>query len=208
MLQPAPICFSATHLSMCFPAISTRTKTSHTRTPVIKSRGKSLRASSHITCLVHLVLGHQKAKFVKLTTFLKLIHLNYRITGRAYAQRPCNCSSVGRQSHIGIFYWALQWLHNKRNGVSIRQPHECLLNRLFRRRSKKTSNLLITGLCEGNPPVTGGSPHQGPITRKMFPFDEVIMTTHSAYGVDYNLHPLKTRGWNKSSAIFTLPALT
>ena len=30
-----------------------------------------------------------------------------------------------------------------------------LLNRLFRRRSKKTSKLRVTGLCEGNSPVTG-----------------------------------------------------
>ena len=30
----------------------------------------------------------------------------------------------------------LQWRHNGRDGVSNHQPHECLLNRLFRRRSK------------------------------------------------------------------------
>ena len=36
----------------------------------------------------------------------------------------------------------------------------CLLNSLFRRRSKKTSKLRVTGLCEGNPPVTGGFPSQ------------------------------------------------
>ena len=47
--------------------------------------------------------------------------------------------------------------------------HDCLLNRLFRRRSKKTSKLRITGLCAVN------SPHKGPVTRKMFPFDDVIM---------------------------------
>ena len=35
-----------------------------------------------------------------------------------------------------------------------------LLKRLFRRRSKKTSLLRVTGLCEGNPPVTGGYPSQ------------------------------------------------
>ena len=32
---------------------------------------------------------------------------------------------------------------------------DCLLNRLFRRRSKKTSKLRVTGLCKGNLPVTG-----------------------------------------------------
>ena len=32
---------------------------------------------------------------------------------------------------------------------------DCLLNRLFGRRSKKTSKLRVTGLCEGNSLVTG-----------------------------------------------------
>ena len=37
---------------------------------------------------------------------------------------------------------------------------ECLLNRLFRRRSKKASKLCVTGLCEGNSPATGKFPTQ------------------------------------------------
>ena len=45
---------------------------------------------------------------------------------------------------------ALQLRHKERDGVSNHQPHDCLLNRLFRRRSKKTSKLRVTGLCEGN----------------------------------------------------------
>ena len=50
---------------------------------------------------------------------------------------------------------ALQGRHNERDGVSSHQLHDCLLNRLFRRRSKKTSKLRVTGLCEGNSPVIG-----------------------------------------------------
>ena len=46
---------------------------------------------------------------------------------------------------------SLQWRHNH-------QPHHCLLNRLFRRRSKKTSNLRVTGICAGNSPGTGEFP--------------------------------------------------
>ena len=49
-----------------------------------------------------------------------------------------------------------------------------LLNRLFRRRSKKTSKVHVTGLCEGNLPVTGDLQHKRPVTRKI-PFDDVIM---------------------------------
>ena len=55
---------------------------------------------------------------------------------------------------------SLQWRHNERGGVSDHQPHDCLLNRLFGRRSKKTSKLRITDLCEGNSPVTGEFPVQ------------------------------------------------
>ena len=55
---------------------------------------------------------------------------------------------------------ALQWRHNERGGVSNHKRLDYLLNRLFRRRSKKTSKLRVTGLCEGNPPVTGGFPSQ------------------------------------------------
>ena len=50
--------------------------------------------------------------------------------------------------------------HNGHNGVSNHQPHHFSLNRLFRRRSKKTSKLRVTGLCEGNSPVTGEFPAQ------------------------------------------------
>ena len=53
----------------------------------------------------------------------------------------------------------LQWRH-EHDGVSNHQPHHCLLNRLFRCRSKKTSQLHVTGLCVGNLPVTGEFPAQ------------------------------------------------
>ena len=55
---------------------------------------------------------------------------------------------------------SLQWRHNGRDGVSNHQPHDCLLNRLFKRRSKKTSKLRVTGLCAGNSPVIGEFPAQ------------------------------------------------
>ena len=54
----------------------------------------------------------------------------------------------------------LQWRHNEHDGVSNNQPHDCLLNRLFRHRSQKTPKLRVTGLCVGNSPVTGEFPAQ------------------------------------------------
>ena len=64
--------------------------------------------------------------------------------------KPCqfDCMPVGAML-------PLQWRHNERDGVSNHQPHDCLLDRLFRRRSEKTSKLRITDLCAGNSPVTG-----------------------------------------------------
>ena len=69
----------------------------------------------------------------------------------------------------------LQWRHNDHDSISNRQPHGCLLNRLFTRRSKKTSKLRVTGLCVGNSPGPANSLHKGPVTRKMFLFDDIIM---------------------------------
>ena len=40
------------------------------------------------------------------------------------------------------------------------QPHDYLLNRLFRCWSKKTPKLRVTGLCAGNSPVAGEFPAQ------------------------------------------------
>ena len=75
----------------------------------------------------------------------------------------------------------LRWRHNDHDGVSNHLPRGCLLNRLFR--SKKTSKLRVTGLCEGNSPGPVNSPHKGPVTRKMFPFDDVIMTTNNFHSL-------------------------
>ena len=58
-------------------------------------------------------------------------------------------------ARIEIVQMSLQWRHKEHDIVSNHQPHDCSLNRLFRRRSKKTSKLRDIGLCEGNSPVAG-----------------------------------------------------
>ena len=76
-------------------------------------------------------------------------------------------------NHCYIFWWSmyqtapcteyrgtLQWRHNGRYGVSNHQPHDCLLDRLFGRRSTKTPKLRVTGLCVGNLPGIGEFPAQ------------------------------------------------
>ena len=74
------------------------------------------------------------------------------------------------QNSLGMCQWnihectklhqILKWRHNERDGVSNPQPHDCLLSRIFGQRSKKTSKLRVTGLCEGNSPMTGEFPTQ------------------------------------------------
>ena len=59
-----------------------------------------------------------------------------------------------------IFHNTLRWRHNGRDSVSNHQPHDCLLNRLFRRTSKRTSKFRVTGLCAGNSSGTGELPTQ------------------------------------------------
>ena len=54
----------------------------------------------------------------------------------------------------------LHWRHNGRGGVPKHKSHDCLLNRWFRRRSKKTSKPRVTGLRAGNSPMTGEFPAQ------------------------------------------------
>ena len=61
-----------------------------------------------------------------------------------------------KSQNTGSFYFvSLRWRHNDHDSVWNHQPHDYLLNRLFRPKSKKTPKLRVTGLCEGNSPVTG-----------------------------------------------------
>ena len=63
-------------------------------------------------------------------------------------------------SHWLDAFTTLPWRHNGPNSISNHQPYDCLLNHVFRRRSKKTSKLRVTGLCAGNSPGTGEFPAQ------------------------------------------------
>ena len=59
----------------------------------------------------------------------------------------CVCVTTGARL-------TLRWRQNGPDSVSNHQPHHCLLNRLFRRRSKKTSKPRVAGLCVWNSPGT------------------------------------------------------
>ena len=70
----------------------------------------------------------------------------------------------------------LQWRHQQHDGVWKKtRGIDCLLSRFFRYKSKKTSKLHVTVLAIGIHRWPVNSPQKGPVTRKMFPFDEAIM---------------------------------
>ena len=107
----------------------------------------------------------------------------------------------------------LQWRHDGRDSVSNHQSHDCLLNRLFTRSSKKTSKLRVTGFCVGNSPVTGEFPAQMASNAENVSIRDVIMISRcfNDYGKNYahcptecvkNCHSLAItycRGFGKAS---------
>ena len=120
--------------------------------------GTIARRYKHIPLSIQLLIGHIACLFWKIKS-MNVVN---------------KCSGVWNVSRRPLL--TLQWRHNWHDGVSNHPPHDCLLNRLLRCRSKKTPKLRVIGLCEGNSPVAGEFPHKGQVTRKMFPFDDVIMS--------------------------------
>ena len=82
-----------------------------------------------------------------------------------------------RASHFSwdIFHQALRWRHNDHDSVSNHQPHGCLLNLYSDADQRKHQRSASLAFVLGNSPGPVNSPHKGPVTRKMFPFDDVIM---------------------------------
>ena len=102
----------------------------------------------------------------------------FYVSGKRPMPRQQSCRDMCKILHRSIcknlmrdskFELSLPLPHNEHYSVSNYWRLDCLINRLFRRRSKQTSKLRVTGRW----PVD--SPHKGPVTRKMFPSDDVNM---------------------------------
>ena len=83
------------------------------------------------------------------------IHFVGRVVLNA-TRNPVHRLRIPRNTNV----LSLRWRHNGRDGVSNHQRLYCLLNCLFRHRSKKTSKLRVTSLCAENSPGTGEFPAQ------------------------------------------------
>ena len=132
----------------------------------------------------HTVNQNTKSLTMTLTSFLKETCFRCSITtGTNYEKQKTLCNFITKNSacrwpsKVLGHVQTLQWRHDERDGVLNHRRLYCLFNRLFRRRSKKTSKLRVTGLCEGNSPMIGEFPAKWTVTRKMFPFDDAMMDT-------------------------------
>ena len=93
------------------------------------------------------------------------------IEGHQRSIQSSSWQTIYFHGSISLIIFSSKWRHNERDGVS---NHRRILiacsTVFFRRRSKKTRKLRITGLCDGNPTVTVGFPSQ-----RASPFDDAIM---------------------------------
>ena len=107
--------------------------------------------------------------------------LNVDITLGKYFARRCTCSYLIRHRILHYTDVIMTTMVSQITSLTV-----VYFKRLFRRRAKKTSKLCVTGLCVGNSPGPVNSLHKGPVTRKMFPFDDVIMYCNMAYQTTLN----------------------
>ena len=84
----------------------------------------------------------------------------------------------------------LLWRHNDRNSVSNHRRRYCLLNRLFIRRSKKTSKHASLAFVRGIHRWPVNYLQKEPVTRKMFSFDDVIIVLYLLTHISgfYSIH--------------------
>ena len=97
--------------------------------------------------------------------------------GHTFTIDSCQIWDILQRENNERVRLSLQWRHNERDGVSNHQPHESIVYSTVysRRRSKnhQSSAPLVFVRRIHRWPVN--SPHKGPVTRKMLPFDDVIM---------------------------------
>ena len=111
-------------------------------------------------------------------------HLCREFTGPRWIPRK---RPVTRSFDVWALIIPLHWRHNGHGSLSNHQRLDCLLNRLFRHISKKTSNLRVTGLCEGDSPVTSEFPAQMASNAE----DVSIWWRHRTRGWGYSANSLR-----------------
>ena len=91
----------------------------------------------------------------------------------------------------------IQWRHNGRDGVSNHRRLNCLLKCSGAEQRKHQSSVSLA-FVRGSHRWPVNCPHKWPVTRKMFPFDDVIMISYAC---------IQLNCWSVNTALsqFTLP---
>ena len=103
----------------------------------------------------------------------------------------CTLYNVNLLSIICNWPISLLWRHNERDDVSNHLRLNCLLVCSGADQSKNQSSVALAFAGE-LPRLPVNSPCKGPVTRKMFPFDDVIMSeiNRSPFWICYSQLPL------------------
>ena len=145
--------------------------------------------------LENILDGHRRAEYLSSNPYIVLCHM------------PTTCTPLYRHEW---FYSSLQWRHN--DGV-LNHPmmvYSTVYSDADQRKHQSSASLV------GNLPVVGEFPHKRPVTRKMLPFDDVIMISwhyvtiliFMAYG-PWNIHmTLNCPAWFRIMFKFVLYVLS
>ena len=77
--------------------------------------------------------------------------------------------------YVYKLHTTLKWRYNGRDNGPNHRRFYCLLNRLFRRRSKKNQRSASAAFVRGIHRWPVNSPHKGQVTWKTIPFEDVII---------------------------------
>ena len=128
---------------------------------------------------------HCKVPWLKRNLSSKMMILNLLISTESQMTSISQTFATGYSGKCQNGNFPLQWRHNGHDGVSNNQPHHCLFNRLFSADQRKHQSSASLAFVRGIHRSPVNSPHKWPVTRKMFPCDDVIMdvaTSRSASG--------------------------
>ena len=121
-----------------------------------------------------------------------IIEISALYNQRLFGVSCCVNGQTRRQRNISS-----QWRHNERYGVSNHRRLDCLLNLLFKHRSKKNQSSASLAFVRGIHRWPVNSPHKGPVTRKIFPIDDVIMCYSDVLKFTTALHTIAATVWNE-----------
>ena len=88
------------------------------------------------------------------------------------------CPDINKTRTSNPLNNTLQWRHNEHNVVFNHQPYDCLLNLYSGTDQRKHQSSASLAFVRGIHRRPVNSPHKWPVTRKMVPFDDVIIGHH------------------------------